>query len=143
MAAQQSSDAVGGGKETTRQMRWLLAGASAGLAVDLSLYPLDTIKVLRLFLFLVFFCSNFLSLPPPSPLRSLCWLSICYSFGFLKISIKIFSNNCRNSLRLYLDNVMPNTSYMINPISFRPGCKAKPGSGHRAVSATFTEGHRR
>ncbi|KAL3125378.1 hypothetical protein niasHT_002106 [Heterodera trifolii] len=47
MAAQQSSDAtaaVGGGKETTRQMRWLLAGASAGLAVDLSLYPLDTIK---------------------------------------------------------------------------------------------------
>ena len=27
------------------QFRWLIAGATAGLAVDLSLYPLDTIKV--------------------------------------------------------------------------------------------------
>uniref|UniRef100_A0A914H8X4 S-adenosylmethionine mitochondrial carrier protein n=1 Tax=Globodera rostochiensis TaxID=31243 RepID=A0A914H8X4_GLORO len=31
-------------RDLPRQIRWLLAGASAGLAVDLSLYPLDTIK---------------------------------------------------------------------------------------------------
>lgn len=29
----------------TQQFRWILAGAAAGTAVDLSLYPLDTIKV--------------------------------------------------------------------------------------------------